>query len=91
MFPMKFFETRAGGTPGHIDAAGPVRDFRRIHREALDSRSFVYAIRKQSSDRQPPLQLDDPVLAENSCDARLRKVLVIINSAHPRIRACEEE
>ena len=81
MFPMKFFEYLAAGLPVVSTPLDAIRDFGPICSTAPDSRSFVDAIRKQLSDRPPPLRLDDPILVENSWDARLDKMLEIINSA----------
>ena len=87
MFPMKFFEYLAGGLPVVSTPLDALRDFGKICSTAPDYRSFVDAIRKQLSDRQPPLQLDDPILTENTWDARLDKMLAIVNSTHMSERA----
>jgi hypothetical protein len=81
MFPMKFFEYLAAGLPVVSTPLDAIHDFRAICSMAPDSRSFVDAIRQQLSDRPPPLRLDDPILVENSWDARLDKMLAIVNSA----------
>lgn len=81
MFPMKFFEYLAAGLPVVSTPLDSLRDFSEIHSTAADPSSFVDAIRKQLSGRSPPLQLQDPILTENSWDARLDKMLGIIHSA----------
>jgi glycosyltransferase involved in cell wall biosynthesis len=91
MFPMKFFEYLAAGIPIISTPLDALRDFKAFYSTALDSESFVKAIRAQLSNKDAPLPLGDPVLVENSWDARLDKMLEIISSVPDPIAKSNDE
>lgn len=80
MFPMKFFEYLAAGLPVVSTPLDAIRDFSPLHSVAGDPASFERAIAALLADRPAPLPLDHPVLTQNCWDARLDRMLAVVDT-----------
>lgn len=79
MFPMKFFEYLAAGLPIVSTPLDAIRDYRSLYGVGADVTSFLDAIGAALQNRPPKLELDDPILRQNSWDKRLDRMLDIID------------
>lgn len=85
MFPMKFFEYLAAGLPVVSTPLPALRDFASIHSVAHGATAFADAIISVLAGRGPALLgTDDPLLQANSWDARLDRMMAIIEATARR-------